>query len=416
MYEKLILPNGVRILTEHVPGVRSAALGVWVGVGSRRETNADSGAAHFIEHMSFKGTARRSAAVLAEEMDAIGGQMNAYTTKEDTVYYAWVLDTHLSQAADILCDMLFCSKFDEADVQTERGVILEEMGMYADNPEDLCAERLSAAVFKGSALARPILGRKSTLEKMTGEGLRAWQKAHYVPSELVVTLAGSFTDRDVEALAQRFAGLEGELLPGLRPAAYTPAFTVKKKAAEQNHLTLAFPGLSLGDPRRFTLQLLSSVLGGGMSSRLWQKVREESGLCYSVYSYGAGHADLGLFAIYTATGADTEAEALKTIARETRRFAAEGVTPAELDRAREQSKANVLMGLESTQSRMSALGRGELLTGEVLSTEEVIAAYDAVTAEDVRTLAAELLNFDRVSLSAVGRVGSEERYRELLNG
>ena len=219
MYERLILPNGVRILTEHVPGVRSAALGVWVGVGSRRETNADSGAAHFIEHMSFKGTARRSAAVLAEEMDAIGGQMNAYTTKEDTVYYAWVLDTHLSQAADILCDMLFCSKFDEADVQTERGVILEEMGMYADNPEDLCAERLSAAVFKGSALARPILGRKSTLEKMTGEGLRAWQKAHYVPSELVVTLAGSFTDRDVEALAQRFAGLEGELLPGLRPAA-----------------------------------------------------------------------------------------------------------------------------------------------------------------------------------------------------
>ena len=416
MYERLILPNGVRILTEHVPGVRSAALGVWVGVGSRRETNADSGAAHFIEHMSFKGTARRSAAVLAEEMDAIGGQMNAYTTKEDTVYYAWVLDTHLAQAADILCDMLFCSKFDEADVQTERGVILEEMGMYADNPEDLCAERLSAAVFKGSALARPILGRKSTLEKMTGEGLRAWQKAHYVPSELVVTLAGSFTDRDVEALAQRFAGLEGEPLPGLRPAAYIPAFTVKKKAAEQNHLTLAFPGLSLGDPRRFTLQLLSSVLGGGMSSRLWQKVREESGLCYSVYSYGAGHADLGLFAIYTATGADTEAEALKTIARETRRFAAEGVTPAELDRAREQSKANVLMGLESTQSRMSALGRGELLTGEVLSTEEVIAAYDAVTAEDVRALAAELLDFDRVSLSAVGRVGSEERYRELLNG
>ena len=383
MYERLILPNGVRILTEHVPGVRSAALGVWVGVGSRRETNADSGAAHFIEHMSFKGTARRSAAVLAEEMDAIGGQMNAYTTKEDTVYYAWVLDTHLAQAADILCDMLFCSKFDEADVQTERGVILEEMGMYADNPEDLCAERLSAAVFKGSALARPILGRKSTLEKMTGEGLRAWQKAHYVPSELVVSLAGSFTDRDVEALAQRFAGLEGEPLPGLRPAAYIPAFTVKKKAAEQNHLTLAFPGLSLGDLRRFTLQLLSSVLGGGMSSRLWQKVREESGLCYSVYSYGAGHADLGLFAIYTATGADTEAEALKTIARETRRFAAEGVTPAELDRAREQSKANVLMGLESTQSRMSALGRGELLTGEVLSTEEVIAAYDAVTAEDL---------------------------------
>ena len=415
MYQRQVLPNGVRLLTEHVPGVRSAALGIWVGVGSRREAPGFSGAAHFIEHMSFKGTARRSAVRLAEEMDAIGGQLNAYTTKEDTVYYAWVLDTHLAQAADILCDMLFCSKFDEGDVTTERGVILEEMGMYADNPEDLCAERLAAAVFQGSALARPILGRKATLEKMTGEKLKAWQRAHYVPSQLVVTLAGSFTDRDAEDLAARFSDLTGAPLPPERSAVYLPAFTTRKKATEQNHLTLAFPGLPLGDPRRFTLQLLSSILGGGMSSRLWQKVREESGLCYSVYSYGAGHADTGLFAVYAAMGADTEAAALQTIARETRRFVANGVTQEELTRAREQSKDNVLMGLESTQSRMSALGRGELLTGSVLSAEEVIAAYDAVTAEDIQALAAELLDFERVSLSAVGRVAPAERYRELLS-
>lgn len=414
MYEKRVLPNGVRLLTEEVPGVRSAALGIWVGVGSRREKSGESGSAHFIEHMSFKGTGRRSAARLAEEMDAVGGQLNAYTTKEDTVYYAWVLDTHLRQAADILCDMLFHSKFDERDVETERGVILEEMGMYADNPEDLCAERLAAAVYRGTALARPILGRKATLGRMTGEGLKAWQKAHYVPSELVVTLAGSFTRADVDDLAARFADLSGAPLRAEKPAVYTPAFTVRRKAAEQNHLTLAFPGMTLSDPRRFTMQLLSSILGGGMSSRLWQNVREESGLCYSIYTYGASYTDTGIFAIYTATGSETEEAALKTIVRETRRFVDQGVTQEELDRAREQSKANVLMGLESTQSRMSALGRGELSVGQVLTTEEIIAAYDAVTVRDVGELAREVLDFDRMSLSAVGRVRSEEDYREMM--
>ncbi len=414
MTERRVLPNGVRILTEHVPGVRSAALGVWVGVGSRRETAAQSGAAHFIEHMSFKGTSSRTAAELAQEMDAMGGQLNAYTTKEDTVFYAWVLDTHLRQAADVLCDMLFHSRFDQADVETERGVILEEMGMCADDPEDLCAERLTAAVYKGCPLARPILGSRASLARFTGESLRAWQKAHYVPSRLVVTMAGSFTDADAEDLRARFSHLEGPELPPEKPALYTPAFTVKKKTGEQNHLTLAFPGLPLGDPRRFTLQLLSSILGGGMSSRLWQKLREEEGLCYSVYTYGAGHADTGLFVIYAATGADTEAAALEAMARQVREFTDRGVTQAELDRAREQSKANVLMGLESVRARMSALGRGELLTGAVLSAQEVIDAYDAVTGEDVRALAEELLDFRRLSLSAVGRVKTEEEYRKLL--
>jgi len=413
-YDKLILPNGVRVLTEHVPGVRSAAVGIWVGAGSQRETASESGAAHFIEHMSFKGTERRTAAQLAEEMDAIGGQMNAYTTKEDTVYYAWVLDTHLRKAADILSDMLFHSRFDAADVETERGVILEEMGMYADNPEDLCTERLAGAIYKGSPLARPILGRKASLEKFTAESLRAWQKRHYVPSQLVVTLAGSFQDADVSDLCQRFAGQTGAPLGEIKPVSYRPAFTVKRKAIEQNHLTLAFPGLPMGDARRFTLQLLSSILGGGMSSRLWQEVREKSGLCYSIYTYGAGHANVGAFCIYTATSSNTEEKALGAIVQEVRRFAEEGVTTNELERAREQSKANVLMGLESTQSRMSALGRGELLLRKILSTEEVIAAYDAVTAEDVRILARELLDFSKVSLSAVGRVQTEDAYRTLL--
>lgn len=416
MYEKITLPNGVRILTEHVPAVRSAALGFWVGAGSRQEKASENGAAHFIEHMLFKGTAHRSAAALAEEMDAIGGQVNAYTTKDCTCFYARVLDTHLSLASDVLCDMFFSSRFDEKDVETERGVILEEIGMYADSPEDLSAERLLREIYKGSPLGRPILGRKATLEKMTGPWLKEYMRRHYLPGNIVVSLSGSFCDADVDTLKARFSTLAGGTLPLPSGAAYQSAITVKKKAIEQNHLTLAFPSLPYNHEKRYALQLLSSILGGGMSSRLWQEVREQRGLCYSIYSYGAGHAETGVFAIYTALGKDTEKAALNTILDTVMRFRAEGVTQAELDRAREQSKANVLMGMESTQARMSNLGRSELLTGEVMEADEIIAAYDAVTQEDIRTLAEKIFRLEEASLSAVGRVDGAEEYRALIKG
>ena len=365
--------------------------------------------------MLFKGTARRTAGELAEEMDAVGGQVNAFTTKECTCFHARVLDTHLPRAADILCDMFFHSRFDDGDVETERGVILEEIGMYEDNPEDLCAERLAGTVFKGSPLARPILGKKSTLEGMDGSWLRRYKDTHYGPHSIVVTLAGRFTQADVDDLAARFSVLEPRPAAKSKPAAYRSGIVVKKKAIEQNHLTLAFPGLPFSDPRRFTLQLLSSILGGGMSSRLFQQVRERKGLCYSIYSYGTCHEDTGYFGIYTALGRETERQALDTILSVIQDFNDHGVTQEELDRAREQSKANVLMGLESTQAHMSSLGRGEMLVGRVLDEEEIIAAYDAVTREDVRTLAGELMDLSQASLSAVGRVGKAEEYQTLLN-
>ncbi len=414
MHEKTVLPNGVRILTEPVSGVRSAALGIWVGSGSRHEKAEENGSAHFIEHMLFKGTQRRTAAQLAGDMDAIGGQVNAFTTRESTCFYARALDAHLPQAADILCDMFFSSRFDEEDVKTERGVILEEIGMYEDNPEDLSAELLAKEIYQGSALSRPILGRPATLEKMTGEGLKTYMREHYLPGDIVVALSGSFTQADVEALKERFSVLTGGALPKPKKAVYHTAVTVRHKDIEQNHLTLAFPGLPYGDSRRYTLQLLSAILGGGMSSRLWQEVREKKGLCYSVYSYGAGHADVGALCVYTATGPDADQEALKTIRATAEVLRDKGVSQEELDRVREQSKANVLMGLESTQAHMSNLGRSELLTGHVLGPDEIIAAYDAVTAADVRALAEELLDFTRASLSAVGQVKDAESYRALL--
>jgi len=415
MQEQLTLPNGVRIFTELIPAVRSAALGIWVGTGSRHEKAAESGAAHFIEHMVFKGTHRRTAAEIAELTDAIGGQLNAYTTKELTCFYARVLDGHLEQAMDILCDMVFSSRFDEEDVKTERGVILEEIGMYEDAPDDVCAERLFGAVYRGSPLGRPILGRPATLSKFTGEYLREYQKAHYCGGDIVVSLAGSFPPDIMDKLKARFACLPSGCKARCRPVRYTPSITVKKKSIEQNHLTLAVPGLPCGNPERFTLQLLSSILGGGVSSRLFQQVRERLGLCYSVYSYGVSHAETGIFAVYTALGRETERRALDTICQVVRDFAEHGPRQAELDRAREQSKANVLMGLESTQARMSHMGRSVLQTGAVLSADEIIAAYDAVTREGVRTLAQRIFDLKNASLSAVGRVSAPEEYRVLLS-
>ena len=404
------LPNGVRLVTEPIHTVRSAALGIWIGGGSREETAAESGAAHFIEHMLFKGTQSRSAQDIARETDAIGGQMNAFTTKECTCFYARVLDEHLAQATDILFDMVYHSAFTQAAAETERGVILEEIDMYEDTPDDLCAEKLFGAVFQGSPLARPILGAPETLETMTGDFLRDYHHSHYRGDNTVVALAGSFTQEDLADLRRRFSALPAGQPRPVEPAKYTPAFVATPKPIEQNHLTLAFPGLDYNSPRRFALQLLSSILGGGVSSRLFQTVREQQGLCYSIYSYG----DTGVFCIYTALNRDTEEKALATIRQVVDQLRDQGPSGEELERAREQSKANVIMGLESTQARMSHAGRSLLFSGEILTPEEILAAYDAVTREDVMALARDLFRWDQASLSAVGQVRPAEEYRALV--
>ncbi len=414
MHEIITLPNGVRVVTERLPAIRSAAIGIWVGTGSRQEGKAEGGAAHFIEHMLFKGTETRSAADIARETDAIGGQINAFTTKECTCYYARVLDNHVAQVFDILWDMVQNSKFDQKDVETERGVILEEIGMYQDTPDDLCAERLFGAVFKGSTLGLPVLGKAATLNCFTGAFLRDYQKRHYCTENMVVSLAGSFDEAVVQEICARFGNLPKTAAAPYKEALYQPAYTLKRKTTEQNHLILAFPGLSFRAPQRFSLQLLSSIVGGGMSSRLFQEVREKRGLCYSVYSYGAGHDETGVFNVYTALNRDMEGEALQTICRVIREFVEKGPEKDELERAREQSKANVLMGMESTQSRMSHMGRSLLFTGEIMTADDIIEAYDAVTWEDVHTLSQEIFRFEKVSLSAVGKVSSREEYEGLL--
>ena len=414
MYQPITLPNGARLLLQEVPGAQSAALGFFVGVGSRHEAPRENGAAHFIEHMLFKGTARRSAGQLARDMDAIGGQFNAYTTKEHTCFYGRTLDRHLDEGLDILADMLFHSRFDQGDAELERGVILEEIGMYEDTPEDLVSERLSAAVYRGTPLARPILGRESTLEGMTGEWLARWQRKHYHAGNLVAALAGKFSLAQADSLRDLLAALPSGLPAQSPPVTYRPAVTAKKKAIEQNHLILAFPAPSYLDERRPQVLLLNALLGGGCSSRLFQQLREERGLCYSVYSYVADHADTGLLGIYAGVSRDQEWAALEGARRVALELADHGPSQEEVDRVREQAKANLLMGAESIQARMSHLGSSALLYGRVRETEELLDLYDAVTREQLRDLAGALFRMEAASLSAVGRVGASADYAAWL--
>ncbi len=413
MYEKLVLPNGVRIVYEHIDHVRSVSAGIFVGVGSRHERPRENGAAHFIEHMLFKGTASRTAAELAFEMDAIGGQINACTTRESTCFYARVLDSHLDSALDILCDMFFGSLFDEGDIVSERGVINEEIGMYDDAPEDVVVEKLMAKAFPG-ALGRPILGRASTLAGLDGAALRAFRDEHYLPGRIVVALCGSFDDAVIGRLSGLFSAMEEKKARRPSKGVYRPALFLRKKATEQNQLCLGFPGAPHGDPDRFSNQLMSLILGGGMSSRLFQTLREKHGLCYSVGSFSTSFSDTGFFGVASAQDRETDCRALTLILQELDRMRSQPVTEKELDRVREQAKSNIVIGLESTSARMNRLGYGELSHGFCLGEDELIERYDSVTREDILRSAQRLLDPAGMSFSAVGRLAPAQEYLDIL--
>ena len=415
MVEKLILSNGVRILHERLEHVRSCALGVWVESGSRHEPPELSGISHFIEHMLFKGTETRSAADLAEAFDAIGGQVNAFTTKEHTCYYARTLDTHVRQAAELLCDMYFHSTFRDEDADLERGVILEEIGMYEDTPEDLCSELLSGAVYPACSLGRPILGTAETLKKMGHRELSDYCRRNYTPENTIVSLSGHFSDEDLSYLRQQLETMPAGTPPVMPEAPYAVASALKKKEIEQNHLIVAFPCPPLGSPDRFALQALNGILGAGMSSRLFQRVREQAGLCYTIYSYTSLYLGAGLLGVYVALGKSTEMQALALIREELERIRDGGVTGAELLRTKEQLKASLLMGLESTISRMSSLARSEMIYGRDVSVDELVAGLEAVTAGDVKALAQSVLDFEKMSFSAVGNVAPREEYLKLFH-
>jgi predicted Zn-dependent peptidase len=405
---RTVLPNGLRILTEAIPSMRSASFGVWVGIGSRDETPALSGVSHFLEHLLFKGTKRRTALEISSQIEAVGGETNAFTAKEYTCYYARVLDADLPLAIDVVCDLVIDSVLTDADVETERGVILEEIAMHDDEPGDEVHDVFTEAIFGNHPLGRQISGSVASISALTRKQIDGFYHKRYLPSQMVVAAAGNLDHaKVVKAVRAAFAGLPVAADPAPRRSrnkkvpARSGQIVVRNKDTEQAHVVLGCVGYPRQHDNRFALGALNNVLGGGMSSRLFQLIREQRGLAYSVYSFTSQYSDAGLFGVYAGCAPGKVEEVLAITRDELARVAAEGVTDAEVERGKGMLKGAVVLGLEDTGSRMSRLGKGELLYDELLSVDEVLRRVDLVTPEMVRQVAGELLSRP-MSLAVIG--------------
>jgi predicted Zn-dependent peptidase len=398
---RTLLPGGLRVLTETVPAVRSVSLGIWVTVGSRDETAEQAGAAHYLEHLLFKGTRRRSAAEIAEAFDAVGGELNAFTAKEHTCFYAHVLDSDLPMAVDVLADVVTDAVLEPAHVELERNVVLEEIAIRDDDPEDLLGELFDEAMFGDHPLGRPIVGTDESVRAMDRAVLHDFWRGRYTTPRMVVAAAGNLHHQQVvdlvAAALDRAASRAGrDAAPAPLRGADPPSSTGTRLAllpddSEQAHLMIGVPGVSRHDPRRPALSVLSTALGGGPSSRLFQQVREERGLAYSVYSATASYADAGTLAVYAGCGPERLGEVATVVRGVLADVAADGLTEAELARARGSLRGGLVLGSEDTPSRMNRIGRAEVDHGRQRTVGESLERVSAVTGEQVAALARELL-------------------------
>ncbi|CUB23225.1 Protease 3 precursor [Bacillus subtilis] len=395
MIKRYTCQNGVRVVLENNPTVRSVAIGVWIGTGSRHETPEINGISHFLEHMFFKGTSTRSAREIAESFDRIGGQVNAFTSKEYTCYYAKVLDEHANYALDVLADMFFHSTFDENELKKEKNVVYEEIKMYEDAPDDIVHDLLSKATYGNHSLGYPILGTEETLASFNGDYLRQYMHDYYTPDRVVISVAGNISDSFIKDVEKWFGSYEAKgKATGLeKPDFYTEKLT-RKKETEQAHLCLGFKGLQVGHERIYDLIVLNNVLGGSMSSRLFQDVREDKGLAYSVYSYHSSYEDSGMLTIYGGTGANQLQQLSETIQETLATLKRDGITSKELENSKEQMKGSLMLSLESTNSKMSRNGKNELLLGRHKTLDEIINELNAVNLERVNGLARQLFTDD----------------------
>jgi predicted Zn-dependent peptidase len=417
LVRRSVLPSGVRILSEKVPGARSATIGYWVAVGSRDETPSTFGSTHFLEHLLFKGTTTRSALDIAVSFDAVGGEHNAMTAKEYTCYYAKIQDRDLPMAIEVISDMLTSSLLDPEEFETERGVILEELAMADDDPGDVTSERFFEAVLGDHPLGRPIGGSPQTIAAATRESVWNHYRANYRARDLVITVAGA-VDHDelvagvTAALARADWNLDAEAAPVSRRSASGglvqrgSALEVVQRPIEQANILLGVEGLAASDPRRATLAVLNSVLGGGMSSRLFQEIREKRGLAYSVYSFSPSYSDAGLFGIYAGCSPSKVAQVTDLMLSEFRALADGGVSADELRRANGQLSGASALALEDSDTRMSRLGRAELTMGEYVDLDESLRRLDLVTADGIRELAEELVSRP-LSVAAVGTIDED---------
>jgi predicted Zn-dependent peptidase len=404
---RVTLENGVRIVGEEISSMRSVSLGIWVSTGSRYETAKNNGISHFLEHMFFKGTEKYNAKELAQVFDGLGGQVNAFTAKEYTCYYARVLDEHFHTALDTLADMIFHSKFAPEEIEKEKKVVIEEIRMYEDTPDELVMDILAEKVYGSHPLGYTILGTEDNLRSFTRDDLVDYIDHRYRPEHLVVSVAGNVTkDQVVEAVSGLFQGAASPV-PARHSDLVVPPFeyhvSTREKEIEQVHLSLASPGIPAGDARLYPLILLNNVLGNTPSSRLFQEIREDRGMAYSVYSYHSSYLDSGMFGIYAGTSAEHVDTVLSLIREICNQLAADGLTEEEIHKAKEQVKGSMMLSLESTSSRMSRIGKNELMLGREVSLDETLAAINAVTVRDVQLVAKEILG-QPFAMSAVGPV------------
>ncbi|MFF3951145.1 M16 family metallopeptidase [Streptomyces sp. NPDC001902] len=415
-----VLPGGLRVVTETLPTVRSATFGIWVGVGSRDETPALNGATHYLEHLLFKGTARRSALEISSAIDAVGGEMNAFTAKEYTCYYARVLDTDLPLAIDVVSDMLTGSLIRQEDIDAERGVVLEEIAMTEDDPGDQVHDLFATAMLGDSPLGRPVLGTVDTINALTRDQVARFYRKHYDPTRLVVAAAGNIDHATVvrqvrKAFEDAGALRDADAVPrpprdGARTIRGQGRVELLERRTEQAHVVLGLPGLSRHDDRRWALGVLNTALGGGMSSRLFQEVREKRGLAYSVYSYTSSFADCGLFGVYAGCQPRRVHEVLKICREELDQVAEHGLSDEELHRAIGQFSGSTVLSLEDTGALMNRIGKSELCWGEQMSVDATLERIAAVTPDEVRAVARDVLG-QRPSLAVIGPLKDRQAAR-----
>jgi predicted Zn-dependent peptidase len=404
MYRKDTLANGIRVVSETLPKSRSVSMGVWVKVGSRHEPPQIGGISHFIEHLFFKGTEKRSAKDIAIEMDSLGGEMNAFTSQETTTYYAKVVDEHLPVVIEILADILLGAKFDPVEMEKERKVILEEIKGVEDTPDDYIHELFTNTVWPDSPLGRPILGTKDTIRDLKHDDILSYINSNYSPREIVISVAGNFEHaRLIELLNLHFGKLARNGAPRKETTpAFSPAVSVKKKQLEQVQLCLGCKGLHYTHEDRYTILALNTVLGSSMSSRLFQEIREQNALAYSIYSYVTFYRDTGLLTVYAGTDPSNALEVVRLVMKELNKIKEEGITAAEELRVKNQIKGNLILSLESSNSHMSRLARQEIYFGKYLSIDDIIKGVESVNAKEVQRLAQMLFNRENIALTILG--------------
>jgi predicted Zn-dependent peptidase len=415
--ERATLPNGIPIVTEAMPYVRSVSLGVWIGKGSRIERGPENGISHFVEHMVFKGTRNRSAEEIARSVDSVGGGLDAFTSKELVSFNTKVLDEHLPLALDVLADLVLNPLFRESDIEKEKGVILEEIKMEADQPEFVLHETFISNFWKGHGLGKPILGTKETVKKFGQPMLSDYFNRVYSPKNILITAAGNLDHDDIVALVgEKFAGLEKQaaLPPDSVPKTHAPVVMKKKESLEQVHIALGVPAYPLAHELRFPLYVLNTVVGGGMSSRLFQNIREKQGLAYAVYSELNLFSDTGCFTVYAGTAVETARQVISSVIQEFRILKDELIGEDELQRAKDHLKGSLMLSLESTSSRMSNLARQELYFDRFMSLDEMLESIESVTRDQVQRIAQEFFSTDAIALAMLGRIGDLEITREDL--